>query len=450
VRSKVLIFMLISLFFAGCAKSVKHDVSPVQKEPKPIQIPETTVPPPETKYDYDQIDLRITDLMQLVEVTGPYNSYNPKFSFDEMYIAVEVNLETVNKIYIYRLYSVDSKGNFVLKPQKLQEVYLEESRGEGIIEEFFEASFSESFNYEFSWFPQGTSFLFTSNAGMGEYNIFVGAVDQKDRMLGSIRQTIRPKQFGKYFMMTEELKKDGQAKVSPDGTKIVFASGRSGNGDLYLLSLLSGELQRLTSSEDTDFFPQWSPDSNNIVYTTGGKHSHDIHIIRDAGSGQQRDEVLVRWFFDDVLPTFSPDGEKISFYTTYNQERDPFNTKRWGLMIIPSDGSAPEAGKELIQYFHLPDVVKDNTQGTAWFPDSRHIIYAKNIDSDYNPIYIYNTKTLEEFPVESGTNINHDITVSPHGLISFRAQVLGWDRIFIAVTTYFQEYIKEKRSKFVS
>jgi len=31
--------------------------------------------------------------------------------------------------------------------------------------------------------------------------------------------------------------------------------------------------------------------------------------------------------------------------------------------------------------------------------------------------------------------------VSPHGLISFRAQVFGWDRIFIAHTTYFQKYL---------
>ena len=118
-------------------------------------------------------------------------------------------------------------------------------------------------------------------------------------------------------------------------------------------------------------------------------------------------------------------------------------------MIIPSDGSAPAAGKELIEYFHVADVVKDNSQATAWFPDSKHIIFAKNIESDYNPIYIYNVETRQERLIDTGTAINHDITVSPHGLVSFRAQVLGWDRIFIASTTYFQEYIKLNFHRYV-
>jgi Tol biopolymer transport system component len=262
-------------------------------------------------------------------------------------------------------------------------------------------------------------------------------------MLRGIRERLEPKPLGSYYMITEEIKKDGQAKVSPDGNRIVFTSGRTGNGDLYLYDLVQGTLRRLTSSGETDFFPRWSPDGSDIVYTTGGKQAHDIHIIRNAGTSKEKEEVLVKWFFDDVLPSYSPNGRYISFYTTYNRERDPFNTKRWGIMIVPSDGSVPAAGDELTHFFHAGNIIKDNTQGTAWFPDSRHILYAKNIDSDYNPIYIYDIEEQSEKLVETGTDINHDITVSPHGLVSFRAQLFGWDRIFIASTTYFQEYLRE-------
>jgi Tol biopolymer transport system component len=244
-------------------------------------------------------------------------------------------------------------------------------------------------------------------------------------------------------MLTEEFRKDGQAKVSPDGTQIVFTSGRTGKGDLYLFNLLTTELKRLTSNPGTDLFPQWSPNGRDIVFTTGGETSHDIHVIRNAGTDEEREEVLVHWFFDDILPTYSPDGSLIAFYTTYNRERDPFNTKRWGVMVIPADGSGPAAGEELIDHFHVADVIKDNSQGTAWFPDSEHIIFAKNVDSEYNPVYIYDIRNRAERFVDTGTDINHDLTVSPHGLISFRAQALGWDRIFIASSTYFQEYINE-------
>ena len=328
------------------------------------------------------------------------------------------------------------------KFKKVKEVYLEERFGETLTEDLFESSFQESFNYEFSWFPRSGSFIFTSNAGMGEYNLFIGALDEKDSVLSGIVSRLKPKQFGSYYMMTEEVRKDGQARVSPDGKWLVFTSGRTGNGDLYLLDLDSGKLKRLTSSDETDLFPRWSPDSNDIVYTTGGKHSHDVHIIRDAVSPTHTDEVLVKWFFDDVMPGYSSDGKWISFYTTYNKERDPFNTKRWGIMIIPADGSAPDSGSKLVDYFHSSDVIKDDSQGIAWFPDGKHIMYAKNIDTDYNPVYIYNVENRVERVVETGTDINHDIRVSPHGLVSFRAQVLGWDRIFIASTTYFKEFMK--------
>jgi Tol biopolymer transport system component len=454
VNNRLHIFSLLLLTFTltvtvtvtGCIKDIRIDELPIDTAPEPEEEREEEffiVPEVEPEIDYETIELEIVEIRQMIEKAGPYNTFNPRFSSDESYIAVEINLETFNKIYIYSMIRDDAVGDIGISFRKILEVYLESSTGETLLEDLLEGPIQESFNYEFDWFPRSSSFIFTSNAGVGDYNIYVGAVELDDRTLMHIQQKFQPKSYGKYFTMTEEVKKDGQSRVSPDGTKIVFTSGRTGNGDLYLLNLENGTLRRLTYSDNTDFFPEWSPDGNEIVFTTGGQQSHDIHVIRGVDTDKEREEVLVRWFFDDVLPKFSPDGKMISFYTTYNLERDPFNNKRWGLMIIPSDGSAPQVGKGLLDYFHLPDVVKDNTQGTAWFPDSTHIIYAKNIESDFNPIYIYNTENRQERFIQTNTSINHDITVSPHGMISFRAQVFGWDRIFIATTTYFQEYIKE-------
>jgi Tol biopolymer transport system component len=410
----------------------------MKKPEKKVEI--QVAPEPEKKLDYKKVPLEILHIQQLEEKPGPYNSYNPLFSADESFLSVEVDQGTFSRIFIYRLEDEDGQSFSV---EKAVEISLEDTLKKQSIEDYFESTYQESFNYEFNWFPHSSSYIFTSNAGMGEYNIFVGSVHSKDKIFQAIRQNLQPRGFGGFLMMTEEVKKDGQAQPSPDGTKIVFTSGRTGNGDLYLLDLTTGGLRRLTTSEDTDFFPQWSPDGKSIVYTTGGKQSHDINIIRNVGSDTETDEVLVKWFFNDILPTFSPDGEKIAFYSTYNLERDPFNTKRWGLMVIPADGSAPSAGKDLVDYFYISDVVKDNTQGTAWFPDSTHIMFAKNIDSEYNPIYIYNIETRDEYYIDTGTNINHDITVSPHGLVSFRAQVLGWDRIFIGISSFYRAYQKE-------
>jgi hypothetical protein len=439
VKGRAVIVLLIALTVVlGCAKNAQilRENLAEQGAPRGEKEEELAIP-------YGDIDLEITAIYQVEPQQGLYNSYNPKFTTDERYLAYEVYVGTQNKIYIYEL---DEKGlREDPRPhyKRVKEVFLGESFEGELSDEFFEGFHEESFNYEFTWFPSSSTFLFTSNAGVGKYNIYAGAVLENDDVLQNMRRNLKLKQLDGYYMLTEEFRKDGQAKVSPDGTRVVFTSGRSGRGDLYLFDLVTAELKQLTDNPQTDLFPQWSPDGRDIVFTTGGKTSHDIHVIRNAGLEGQREDVLVSWFFDDVLPTYSPDGKSIAFYTTYNRERDPFNTKRWGIMIIPADGSGPQAGEELVGYFHVPDVIKDNSQGTAWFPDSEHIIYAKNIDSEYNPIYIYNVVNRTERFVDTGTDINHDLTVSPHGLVSFRAQWLGWDRIFVASSTYFQEYVNE-------
>ncbi len=447
MKSSLIILLLIAIWFglAGCVTKKVVTEEPVVQEVETVTEPEE--PSQEIIIDYGQFTLELSGIYQVEEKPGLFNSYNPQFASDERYLAFEVNLGDYKKIYIYKLDIELTTLEPTINSTKVKEVYLDDTMSGELREDFFETFYNESFNYEFSWFPKSSSFIFTSNAGLGEYNLFIGSVEADDVVLATLKDNLNPKKFGDYFMMTEEIKKDGQAKVSPEGKRIVFTSGRTGNGDLYLFDLKDGQLKRLTFSEDTDFFPKWSPNGRDIVYTTGGKQSHDIHIIRNVGLENETDEILIKWFFDDVLPNYSPDGRYISFYTTYNRERDPFNTKRWGIMIVPSNGSAPVAGKELIRYFHVSDVIKDNTQGTAWFPDSKHIIFAKSIESDYNPIYIYNIEDRAERLIDTGTDINHDITVSPHGLVSFRAQRFGWDRIFIASSTYFLEYLKESHYK---
>jgi hypothetical protein len=430
-----MVLVLASLLAWGCARSVQEPgLGPGKHE---VREAEEVAP----QVAYDRIPLEIGEIQMVESSPGPYNSYNPRFTTDERYLAYEVNEGHNKKIHIFQIDAQRVGGGRRLVFTRLQEVTLAESFGGELTDSMFEGLSEESFNYEFTWFPASSTFLFISNAGKGDYNIFAGSVRENDTVFPLLKERFKPVEFDRYLMLTREYRKDGQARVSPDGNRIVFASGRSGNGDLYLFDLADGRLHRITDNAETDMYPRWSPDGRDVVFTSGGETSHDIRIVRDAGTEHQREEVLVHWFFDDVLPSFSPDGKQVAFYTTYNLERDPFNTRRWGLVIIPSDGSAPAAGEGLIDYFHLSDVIKDNTQGVAWFPDSRHILYAKNIDSEYNPLYIYDIQDRTERFIDTGTNINHDITVSRHGLVSFRAQRLGWDRIFAATTTYFQEYL---------
>src|SRR5436190_12779303 len=48
---------------------------------------------------------------------------------------------------------------------------------------------------------------------------------------------------------------------SPDGRRLAFTSTRTGNGDVYVLTLDNGELKRVTYDDSPELVSSWSPDS---------------------------------------------------------------------------------------------------------------------------------------------------------------------------------------------
>jgi Tol biopolymer transport system component len=76
-------------------------------------------------------------------------------------------------------------------------------------------------------------------------------------------------------------------------------------------------------------------------------------------------------------------------------------------------------------------VVPDVSSGPAWLPDGKRIAYVRNDKQDYSPIYVVDVNTRKGSRLETGTSINHDLSVSSNGIIAFRAQVEQWDQIFL-------------------
>ena len=55
---------------------------------------------------------------------------------------------------------------------------------------------------------------------------------------------------------------------SPDGSKLAFISTRTGGGDIYVLTLATGALQRLTFSDSSSNLDAWSRDGQWIYFTS--------------------------------------------------------------------------------------------------------------------------------------------------------------------------------------
>ena len=397
----------------GFAAEVKTDVFPVAAKPEikskatatfsgPVLTTSTTgtveAQPEEKKPEV------ITPLFvrPFVKVEPNRNDSNPQWSRSGMFLSFErsrgdkkeINIAladgTVFQTIYYQL-SEDSKEMKFFFP--------------GVVEEV-------SYNSGITWSPREDRFVFMSNGGEGNYDLYLCELGGKT--------TTR---------LTDHKEKDGQADWSPKAESLVFVSGRTGNGDLYQMDLATRVLTRLTRGGKAYLYPVWSPDGRKIAMMHGSNENHDIRVINDVTKPTETLKPLTTWDYDDLRPAWSPDGKKIAFYSNYNQEGDP---RVWSIVVIASDGSDPTGGDGLSEKVVAVDVIPDMDRGPAWMPDSNGIVYVKNDRQDYNPIYLTNIKDKTIYQIKTDTKMNHDVACSADGTIAFRAQVNQWDQIFLA------------------
>jgi Tol biopolymer transport system component/DNA-binding winged helix-turn-helix (wHTH) protein len=80
------------------------------------------------------------------------------------------------------------------------------------------------------------------------------------------------------------------ARVSPDGSKIAFLSGKFDQSEIWLMQADGGEAKKVIKADEGDFSPvAWAPDGRRLAYvrTTYFSHSLETKIeIADIGSGQ--------------------------------------------------------------------------------------------------------------------------------------------------------------------
>lgn len=65
---------------------------------------------------------------------------------------------------------------------------------------------------------------------------------------------------------------------SPDGKQIAFTSLRGGNYDIYVMNQDGSRLRRVTNHPEVDDFPCWSPDGKSIVWVAERNGKRDLAI----------------------------------------------------------------------------------------------------------------------------------------------------------------------------
>lgn len=364
-------------------------------------------------------DLNMIEIKQLNPGDTRFNEANLSWSADGVYLGFEVITDGFRKIMLK-----DLAGDYARDLQMIP-------KGSDNFLDGMVVKSAQSYNAGLRWSRDSTRFAFMSNGGVGEYNIYVGAIGAKEKSI------------------TKSPTKDGYATWSPSTNEIAFVSGRSGSGDIYLVDLKSKDLTRLSSSDAVDIFPEWFPNGNRLVYSSGDALNHDLYLVerKERQAKWDKPYALTSWTRDDLRPTVSPDGRYVAFYADAGEVTGGDGVRRWNILVVPYETGHTYSEAELKNMVVAQDVVIDLNTGPAWSPDSRKLFYVKRDPNVFNPIYGYDLFTGRSYMFKTKTRMNRDILMSKLGILSFRAQVGVWDRVFVALTNQGTQLQTESRLK---
>jgi dipeptidyl aminopeptidase/acylaminoacyl peptidase len=112
----------------------------------------------------------------------------------------------------------------------------------------------------------------------------------------------------KFIASTRE---DTVPQYSPDGSKIVFTSNRTGQHEVWVCASDGSNAVQLTSLHaGTTGSPHWSPDGKQIVFDSTIEGRFQIYTINAAGGSPRR---LTSHRSDNAVASYSRDGRFIYF-----------------------------------------------------------------------------------------------------------------------------------------
>jgi Tol biopolymer transport system component/C-terminal processing protease CtpA/Prc len=122
-----------------------------------------------------------------------------------------------------------------------------------------------------------------------------------------------PASGGDAHLLVSHPATESKPLYSPDGRKLAFVSTRTGNGDIYVLTIDTGELKRLTFDDSLDLLDAWSADGRWIYFTSTSLDVGTPDILRVSSEGGTPMQVSGDVYTAEYFAAPSHDGSAIAF-----------------------------------------------------------------------------------------------------------------------------------------
>ncbi len=159
--------------------------------------------------------------------------------------------------------------------------------------------------------------------------------------------------------------KDSSPNWSPDGKTIAFLSARSGDSQVYLLSMEGGEAHPLTRLSTGADFVKWSPDGKTIAFTSGVyPDCKDDDCNKKRNDEKEKNKVKAH----------------VTEHLLYRHWTHWNDGQRAHLFVMPSDGSGEAKDLTPGVNYDVPPDQRGDENDINFSPDSKALCFTAVTD----------------------------------------------------------------------